>query len=95
MQYMGNGGALDIKFLPSFFDNQNHVQALRYLIETYFEDGGLELQINVVDSEILKKAQMEPDKYKNLVVRVSGYSAYFVNLDKELQNEIIMRTEEK
>lgn len=95
MQYMGNGGALDIKFLPSYFDNQNHVQALRYLIETYFEDGGLELQINVVDSEILKKAQMEPDKYKNLVVRVSGYSAYFVNLDKELQNEIIMRTEEK
>lgn len=50
-------------------------------------------QINVVDSEILKKAQIEPDKYKNLVVRVSGYSAYFVNLDKELQNEIIMRTE--
>ena len=50
-------------------------------------------QINVVDSEILKKAQIKPDKYKNLVVRVSGYSAYFVNLDKELQNEIIMRTE--
>ncbi|MBC5681606.1 glycine radical domain-containing protein [Lachnospira hominis (ex Liu et al. 2021)] len=49
--------------------------------------------MNVVDSEILKKAQIEPDKYKNLVVRVSGYSAYFVNLDKELQNEIIMRTE--
>lgn len=41
----------------------------------------------------LKKAQIEPGKYKNLVVRVSGYSAYFVNLDKELQNEIIMRTE--
>ena len=94
MDYMGNGGALDIKFLPSYFEKRAHVQALRYLIETYFENGGLELQINVVDSAILRKAQAEPEKYKGLVVRVSGYSAYFVNLERELQNEIILRTEE-
>ena len=67
--------------------------ALRYLIETYFDDGGLEVQFNVVSKDTLIKAQQEPERYGNLVVRVSGYSAYFVKLDKELQDEIIMRTE--
>ena len=95
MDYMGNGGVLDMKFLPTFFEKSTHVQALRSLIEVYFEGGGLELQINVVDSETLRKAQAEPEKYKGLVVRVSGYSAYFVNLDRELQDEIILRTSEK
>lgn len=93
MDYMGNGGVLDMKFLPSFFDKKSHREAFRYLIETYFEEGGLELQLNVVDKETLILAQREPEKYKNLVVGVSGYSAYFVSLDKELQNEIILRTE--
>lgn len=93
MDYMGNGGVLDMKFLPSFFDKKSHREAFRYLIETYFEEGGLELQLNVVDKETLILAQREPEKYKNLVVRVSGYSAYFVSLDRELQNEIILRTE--
>lgn len=92
MKYMGNGGVLDMKFLPSFFKTQNHVQAFRYMIETYFDEGGLEIQFNVVSSETLREAQSNPEKYKNLVVRVSGYSAYFVKLDKELQDEIIMRT---
>ena len=92
MKYMGNGGVLDMKFLPSFFDKQNHVQAFRYMIETYFDEGGLEVQFNVVSRETLKEAQKNPEKYKNLVVRVSGYSAYFIKLDKELQNEIIERT---
>lgn len=92
MKYMGNGGVLDMKFLPSFFDKQNHVQAFRHMIETYFDEGGLEVQFNVVSRETLQEAQKNPEKYKNLVVRVSGYSAYFIKLDKELQNEIIERT---
>lgn len=82
-----------MKFLPSFIDKKSHREDFRYLIETYFEEGGLELQINVVDKETLILAQREPEKYKNLVVRVSGYSAYFVSLDRELQDEIILRTE--
>lgn len=93
MDYMGNGGVLDMKFTPQFLEKQNHLIALRYLIETYFEEGGLEVQFNVVSKDTLIKAQKEPEKYGNLVVRVSGYSAYFVKLDKELQDEIIMRTE--
>lgn len=95
MDYMGNGGVLDMKFTPQFLEKENHLNALRYLIETYFEEGGLEVQFNVVSKDTLIKAQKEPEKYGNLVVRVSGYSAYFVKLDRELQNEIIMRTENK
>lgn len=53
----------------------------------------MKVQFNAVDKETLLKAQKNPKEYTNLVVRVSGYSAYFVNLDKELQDEIIMRTE--
>lgn len=93
MDYMGNGGVLDMKFIPAFFEKENHIRAFRYLIETYFDEGGLEVQFNVVDKETLLKAQKYPEKYSNLVVRVSGYSAYFVTLDRELQNEIIMRTD--
>lgn len=92
MKYMGNGGVLDMKFIPSFFDKKNHVQAFRYMIETYFDEGGLEVQFNVVSAKTLREAQISPEKYKNLVVRVSGYSAYFVKLEKELQDEIIRRT---
>ena len=95
MDYMGNGGVLDMKFTPQFLEKQNHLIALRYLIETYFDEGGLEVQFNVVSKDTLIKAQKEPEKYGSLVVRVSGYSAYFVKLDKELQDEIIMRTENK
>lgn len=95
MNYMGNGGVLDMKFTPQFLEKENHLNALRYLIETYFDEGGLEVQFNVVSKDTLIKAQKEPEKYGNLVVRVSGYSAYFVKLDRELQNEIIMRTENK
>lgn len=54
--------------------------------------GGLEVQFNVVSAKTLREAQISPEKYKNLVVRVSGYSAYFVKLEKELQDEIIRRT---
>lgn len=93
MDYMGNGGVLDMKFTPQFLEKKNHLDALRYLIEAYFEDGGLEVQFNVVSKDTLIKAQKEPEKYGNLVVRVSGYSAYFVKLDKNLQDEIILRTE--
>ena len=95
MDYMGNGGVLDMKFTPQFLEKQNHLIALRYLIETYFDEGGLEVQFNVVSKDTLIKAQKEPEKYGSLVVRVSGYSAYFVKLNKELQDEIIMRTENK
>lgn len=53
--------------------------------------GGMEVQLNVVDQETLNQAQLYPDKYRNLLVRVSGFSTYFVELEKEVQDEIILR----
>jgi len=88
-----DGMVLDMKFSPSFFTQPLHRKMFRALVQTYFEQGGMEIQFNVIGRETLLAAQREPEKYKNLVVRVSGFSAYFVSLFPELQNEIIARTE--
>ena len=88
-----NGMVLDIKFSPSFFDKKAHEHALRMLVHTYAEQGGGEIQFNVIDRETLLDAQQNPEKHKNLVVRVSGFSAYFTSLVKETQDEIIKRRE--
>ena len=88
-----NGMVLDLKFSPSFFDNKRHEEALKALIKTYFKNGGMEIQFNVVDRATLLDAQQHPEKHKDLVVRVSGFSAYFTSLIKETQDEIIARTE--
>lgn len=61
------------------------------LIKTYFHNGGVQVQFNMVDSEVLKQAQQEPDKHRDLIVRISGYSGIFVNLSDIAQNEIIER----
>jgi formate C-acetyltransferase len=63
------------------------------LIRTYFSQGGKHVQFNVVDRETLLDGQKHPEKHRNLVVRVAGYSAYFVCLDKPVQDEIIHRTD--
>jgi formate C-acetyltransferase len=65
------------------------------MTKVYFENGGLEVQYNVVDTETLFKAQEHPDKYRDLVVRIAGYSAYFIELDRDLQNDIIARNENR
>ncbi|MCF0201180.1 MAG: hypothetical protein HUK16_07440, partial [Bacteroidales bacterium] len=63
------------------------------LIRTYFKLGGHHIQFNIVDTETLKDAQAHPEEYKDLLVRVAGYSDYFNDMTTELQNEIIARTE--
>ena len=65
------------------------------LIDYYFSLGGMQVQFNVVSRETLLRAQKEAAKYQNLIVRVAGYSAYFVNLEKQVQQDIIDRTEER
>jgi formate C-acetyltransferase len=65
------------------------------LIKTYLIDlGGAHVQVNVVSSEMLRAAQEDPEKYRNLVIRVTGYSAFFTELSKEVQDDIIGRTEQ-
>jgi formate C-acetyltransferase/4-hydroxyphenylacetate decarboxylase large subunit len=63
------------------------------MIRTYFDLGGYHIQFNVVDSRMLKDAQARPGKYRGLIVRVAGFSAYWVELSKAIQDEIIVRTE--
>lgn len=75
--------------------SQKGLKRLVNLIDYYFDLGGMQMQFNVVSKETLLRAQKNPEKYSNLVVRVAGYSAYFVNLDKNVQQDIIERTEER
>ena len=72
---------------------QHSVQKLSSLIQTYFEMGGMEMQINIVSADILRAAQKRPEEYKNLIVRVAGFSVYFVELHENNQNDLISRTE--
>ena len=86
------GTLLNQKFLPSFFDSEEGIQKFTALIRSYFRLGGHHIQFNVVTASTLKKAQKHPEKYRNLIVRVAGYSDYFNDLGEDLQNEIISRT---
>jgi formate C-acetyltransferase len=87
-----NGTLLNMKFSPSALNGKDGITKLSQLIQTYFELGGMELQINVISAETLRDAQKNPDNYKNLVVRVAGFSAYFVELHITGQNDLISRT---
>ena len=89
-----NGDALNIRFTPSAVSGDAGAEKLRSLINTYFKLGGMEVQFNVVSTEILHKAQKDPLEYKDLIVRIAGFSTYFVTLDEALQNDFITRTEQ-
>jgi pyruvate formate-lyase/glycerol dehydratase family glycyl radical enzyme len=88
-----SGVSVNIKFSPVDLTGEEGTQILSALIRGYFELGGMHLQLNLVSRETLLDAQQNPQKYPDLMVRVSGYSAYFVDLTKEVQDEIIARTE--
>jgi formate C-acetyltransferase len=84
---------MNMKFHPSALGGIDDLNKLTALIKTYFSLGGKHVQFNVVGREILLKAQKQPENYRDLVVRVAGFSAYFVQLSKQVQDEIIARTE--
>jgi formate C-acetyltransferase len=88
-----DGTLLNMKFHPSAFANEDGVKKVKALMRTYFELGGIELQLNVVKGETLREAQKNPGDYRDLVVRVAGFSAYFVELSESSQNDVIRRTE--
>lgn len=83
---------LNMKLHPSIFKDENGVQAFMGLLKTWYDLGIYHIQFNVVSPEILRDAQKNPEKYRGLMVRVSGYCAYFVNLPKNIQDDIISRT---
>ena len=84
---------LNQKYTPDMLRDPVKRQALISAIEVYFDRGGQEVQINCVSKEMLRDAMAHPEKYQNLVVRVSGFSAYFISLDRAVQEDILHRTE--
>ncbi len=94
MDHIRTGGTLlNMKFSPQIFNSSEGTTKVAQLIRTHFKLMGHHIQFNVVTAEKLRDAQKNPDKYRNLIVRVAGYSDYFVDLGKNLQEEIIRRTE--
>ena len=83
----------DVLNLQWLSKKQKAIQKLTALIRTYFSWDGHHIQFNVVNAEMLRAAQCEPEKYRDLIVRLAGYSDYFNDLTPELQEEIIRRTE--
>lgn len=86
-------GGINVKFQPRAFHGENGYLNLAAILEGYFRKGGMHTQVNVVDRKTLEDAVAHPEKYRNLLVRVVGYSAYFVSLSPEQQQEMIDRTE--
>ncbi|MDR1509449.1 MAG: glycyl radical protein [Synergistaceae bacterium] len=89
-----NGTLYNQKFLPSALAGDGGLQNFAALIRSYFDKKGMHVQFNVIDRETMMEAQKDPDHHKDLVVRVAGYSAQFVVLAKEVQDDIISRTEQ-
>lgn len=89
-----NGGTLELKILPQSIQGENGVKALTSLSKTFVSKGGFYMHIDVVDTSTLIDAQMHPEKYPNLPVRVAGWSARFTTLCKEWQDMIIQRTQQ-
>ena len=93
LRLASNGTLLNMKFLPSFFEGPEALSKFAQLLRGFCELHVPHVQFNVVSAGTLRQAQANPDEFRSLVVRVAGYSAYFIELDKELQDEIIRRTE--
>ncbi|MHA1210919.1 MAG: glycyl radical protein, partial [Candidatus Heimdallarchaeota archaeon] len=87
------GTLLNQKFTPNFLATDEGIDNISHLVRAYFKMGGHHIQFNVVSAETLREAQQNPEKYRDLIVRVAGYSDYFINLGIKLQDEIISRTE--
>jgi formate C-acetyltransferase len=95
INYLPNGASHTITFNPSILKDPEHQEKFKAYLRGYIENGGTALQINMLDAEMLKDAQKHPENYKNLLVRVTGYNAYFTAIGRELQNEIIARESHK
>jgi formate C-acetyltransferase len=92
-QYLTGALATNIKINPSLFSTQGGTKALGSLLTTYLKNGGPQVQVNFVKKEDLLDAKLNPNKHQDLIVRVAGFCATFIELDDKIQNEVISRTE--
>ncbi len=86
-----NGGSHTMTFNPSLLRDPEHREKFKAFLRGYVENGGTALQINMLDADMLRDAQRHPENYRHLLVRVTGYNAYFTSIGRELQDEIIAR----
>ena len=92
--YMDNNIAFNVRLVPSPAESREEtIDTMYSYVKTYFEQGGMQMQFNIVNSDVLKDAMANPENYKNLIVRISGYNAYFIHLTMDMQLEIIKRAE--
>ena len=89
----GNGTLCNMKFHPTSLAAKDGIGKLVNVMQSYFEQGGMELQLNIISGDTLRDAQAHPENYRDLVVRVAGFSAYFVEVFKDSQDDLIRRTE--
>ena len=89
-----DGLAVNLKIHPGALTGGDGIDKLQEMTKVYFENGGMEVRYNVVSADILREAQKEPEEpeeYKDLIVRIAGYSAYFIELSRDCQNDLISR----
>ena len=91
LNLLPNGGSHTMTFNPSILRDPEHCEKFKAFLKGYIENGGSALQVNLVDADLLRDAQKHPENYRYLLVRVTGYNAYFTTIGRELQNEIIAR----
>jgi len=91
LNVLPNGGSHTMTFNPTILRDPEHRQKFKAFLRGYIENGGSALQVNMIDAGLLRDAQKHPENYRHLLVRVTGYNAYFTSIGRELQNEIIAR----
>jgi len=91
LNLLPNGGSHTMTFNPSILRDPEHREKFKAFLKGYVENGGSALQVNLIDADLLRDAQKHPENYRHLLVRVTGYNAYFTAIGRELQNEIIAR----
>jgi formate C-acetyltransferase len=96
MDHVRTGGTLlNQKLTPQLLERDEDLMNLVHLVRSYFSLDGHHIQFNVVDAATLRRAQERPEEHRDLIVRVAGYSDYFCDLGRALQDEIIARTEHR
>lgn len=91
INFLPNGASHTITFNPSIVKDQEHQKKFKSFLQGYAQNGGTALQINMLDPQVLKQAQKSPEDFRHLLVRITGYNAYFTTIGKELQDEVIER----
>jgi formate C-acetyltransferase len=91
LNLLPNGASHTMTFNPAFLRDPEHRAKFKAFLQGYAQNGGTALQINMLDSEMLREAQKHPRDYRHLLVRITGYNAYFTSIGRELQDEVIAR----